>query len=495
MTTEREVKVPVSSTFRVPDLAGVLPGTSIVALEGKSLDATYYDSRDVRLSRWGASLRFRTGEGWTVKLPSSGDELLEREEVSVPGAEGVVPAAALDLLTAFLRSAEVRPVARLHTERAMARIVDTSGTVLAEVVDDEVVAGTDAGSETSFREIEIEVGPQTPTGLLAATVTRLRWHGAGAPDPRPKVVRAIGPAAEAPADVVVPSLPKDPTAAEVVHRALATSVERLILHDPAARLDEDVEGVHQARVATRRLRSDVRSFGPLLDLDQLTVVRSELRWLGGLLGAARDVDVLLDRLRGRVSEVGLADRAGAASAVEFLERQDERRHAELMDGLRSDRYVGLLDSLIAVANDPPFAPDAEGPAYEILPTLLDAPWASLRKAVKRTAKDRSDEALHAVRIRAKRVRYAAEAVAPVLGPDVDELAAAAAELQTVLGEHQDAVVAETWLRTWTVEDGTRDAAFAAGILAGMERRAADAARRSWPRAWKRLRAARRRASS
>jgi CHAD domain-containing protein len=474
MTTEREVKVPVSSTFRVPDLAGVLPGTSIVALEGKSLDATYYDSRDVRLSRWGASLRFRTGEGWTVKLPSSGDELLEREEVSVPGAEGVVPAAALDLLTAFLRSAEVRPVARLHTERAMARIVDTSGTVLAEVV---------------------EVGPQTPTGLLAATVTRLRWHGAGAPDPRPKVVRAIGPAAEAPADVVVPSLPKDPTAAEVVHRALATSVERLILHDPAARLDEDVEGVHQARVATRRLRSDVRSFGPLLDLDQLTVVRSELRWLGGLLGAARDVDVLLDRLRGRVSEVGLADRAGAASAVEFLERQDERRHAELMDGLRSDRYVGLLDSLIAVANDPPFAPDAEGPAYEILPTLLDAPWASLRKAVKRTAKDRSDEALHAVRIRAKRVRYAAEAVAPVLGPDVDELAAAAAELQTVLGEHQDAVVAETWLRTWTVEDGTRDAAFAAGILAGMERRAADAARRSWPRAWKRLRAARRRASS
>jgi CHAD domain-containing protein len=95
-----------------------------------------------------------------------------------------------------------------------------------------------------------------------------------------------------------------------------------------------------------------------------------------------------------------------------------------------------------------------------------------------------------VRIRVKRVRYAADAVAPILGKPARRFADAAAGLQTILGEHNDAVVAGSWLRTWAAVRRSGDAAFAAGMLAGIERAAANDARERWRKAWKHLVAAR-----
>jgi CHAD domain-containing protein len=103
--------------------------------------------------------------------------------------------------------------------------------------------------------------------------------------------------------------------------------------------------------------------------------------------------------------------------------------------------------------------------------------------VDRAQQDESDEALHATRIRAKRVRYAAEAVAPVFGKPARAFARAAATLQDVLGEHQDAVVASAWLREAA---GPTAQAFAAGQLAAIEAEAARSARAAWPSAWKTL---------
>ena len=94
-----------------------------------------------------------------------------------------------------------------------------------------------------------------------------------------------------------------------------------------------------------------------------------------------------------------------------------------------------------------------------------------------------DEALHAVRIRAKRARYAAEAVAPVIGEDATAFARAAAKLQTVLGEHQDSVTAQEWLRSVRA---TGRRAFVAGELIAMERQAGQKARDDWPKTWKAL---------
>ena len=101
-------------------------------------------------------------------------------------------------------------------------------------------------------------------------------------------------------------------------------------------------------------------------------------------------------------------------------------------------------------------------------------------------KDPDDEALHAVRIPTKRARYASEAVAPVLGKRARAFAAAAADLQDALGEHHDAVVAEHWLRDWARASRSVPGAFAAGELAGLERAAADRAKRRWRKTWKPL---------
>ncbi|MGZ4133398.1 MAG: CYTH and CHAD domain-containing protein, partial [Actinomycetota bacterium] len=412
MTVEHELKLAVSPAFAMPDLGGVAPGVRMEPRGAKTLDAVYFDTQDLRLARAGASLRFREGEGWTVKLPSDpGGDALIREEIVFPGLDPAVPDTAVDLVRAYLRTADVEPVAHLRTERTVWALVDEEGHELAEVDDDDVSVLRGVSVALRFREVELEARPDTPAGLLPAAVVRLRWHGAGLPDPTPKVVRARGPAATAPPDVVVPELSDDPTAADVIRRALATAVVRLTLHDAPVRLNEDPEGVHQARVASRRLRSDLHTFEPLLDLAQLGHVRGELSWLGDLLGETRDADVLLDRLRRRIEELPPTEQPGASHAVDALQGSDKELHARLMEGLGSPRYAALLDELVWLANDPPCTEAAAAPAVETLPAVVDRPWKTLRKAVDRTEEDPSDAALHAVRIRAKRLRYAAEAAA------------------------------------------------------------------------------------
>jgi CHAD domain-containing protein len=126
---------------------------------------------------------------------------------------------------------------------------------------------------------------------------------------------------------------------------------------------------------------------------------------------------------------------------------------------------------------------AGSPAAEALRPSLEAPWKHLRTAIDAISDDPRDEALHAARIRAKRMRYAAEAVAPVFGKRARSFALAAADLQDVLGEHQDAVVAGAWLRQVSAAKGQ---GFVAGQLAAIEADAARRARDEWPAAWKAL---------
>jgi CHAD domain-containing protein len=116
--------------------------------------------------------------------------------------------------------------------------------------------------------------------------------------------------------------------------------------------------------------------------------------------------------------------------------------------------------------------------------MLDAPWKELATAVDRLAEDDGDEALHTARIHTKRSRYGSEAVAPVFGKKARAFAEAAATLQDVLGEHQDAVVAGAWLRETAAAEP--DLAFVAGQLDAFEVLAAQEARRRWPEAWNQL---------
>lgn len=289
-----------------------------------------------------------------------------------------------------------------------------------------------------------------------------------------------------PPEVVVPRLASGATAGDVVRRAIAASVARLLEHDTVIKLDTDPEGVHQARVATRRLRSDLRTFRPLVDREWASALRGELGWLAQELGVVRDGDVMLERMRMRAAQLPGADARGAAPVLATLEAARGEAHAGLLETLRGKRYLALRDRLVAAANAPSLLLEADVPARTVLPGLVRRPWRRLARRVKALGDQPADDELHAVRIEAKRVRYAVEAVAPLLGHRARAFARAAAALQDVLGELNDAVVAEAWLRGWAVRNPPTLAAFAAGELAGLERASAQETRACWQKAWREL---------
>lgn len=285
--------------------------------------------------------------------------------------------------------------------------------------------------------------------------------------------------------VVVPDVGRDATVADVVRRALAGSVLRLLRHEPGVRLGADPEDVHQARVATRRLRSHLRTLRDVVEPEWAGGLRRELRWLGRNLGAVRDADVLRGRLRSRAASLPEADRPDVDALLVALDGQREQARERLLSSLREPRYPALRDALLEAARAPlVLGETAAAPAGPTLRPALSARWKGLARAIDVVIEDPGDEALHAARIRAKHARYAAEAVTPLFGKRAEAFAKAATALQDVLGEHQDAVVAGAWLRQ--AAGASPASAFVAGRLAELEAEAGRAAEAAWPRAWKTL---------
>jgi CHAD domain-containing protein len=486
VTTEREAKLAVPEGFALPPLDG-LPAR----IEARpdpvwhTYGTTYFDTVDLRLASWGCSLRFREGQGWTVKLPPSRDGvLLVRDEHRFDGAPGRPPAAAVDLVRAFVRTAPLAPVARLRTERTLIGLVDPEGRDVGEVVDDVVSVLEDRRVASRFREVEVELAEGAPEGLLPAALAVLGRAGASPVDPPvSKYVRVLG-------DRVAGLSPElgemepgaDPSVGELVGSALRASVTRMLAHDPEVRLAEDPEGVHQARVATRRLRSDLRTFGPVLDPAWAGRLRDELARYADVLGTARDADVLLDVLATGAASLQERDEAAAARLIDRLRRQRAGFQDELLAAMRSRRYLVLLDDLVAAAHTPAVPPEVASQPARSLGPLMERPWRHLENAHDAAGRDPSDADLHEIRIRAKRARYAAEALVPAFGKPARRFAEAAAELQTVLGRHQDAVIASAWLRDEAAHAGI-GTAFVAGELAGLQQAIARETRDEWRGAW------------
>jgi CHAD domain-containing protein len=485
---EREAKLQAPAGFRLPELGG--DGLVATGMEPQRLVTVYVDTPDLQIARWGSSLRHRQGQGhergWTVKLPSptNGSQLV-RTEVKFEGDDArKLPTAAADLLRAYVRRQELAPVARLQTVRRGVEIDDDEGRRLAVVTDDEVSVMDGRRVASRFRELEVELDPQADEGLSEILIDRLKQAGAGPLDNVPKLVRALGPRAASPPDVEVAELDEDATVADVVREEFATSVVRLLRHDAGVRLGEDPEAVHQARVATRRVRSALRTFRDVLDPEWGRSLRGRLKGVADALGAVRDAEVLRDRLRSREPALPGGDRKGLEELVTMLESTRTEAREQLLAAIREETYVDLLDELVEGAREPRVLEDAAGaPAASKLRPALERPWQHLEHAVEGAREEASDASLHAVRIRAKRARYAAEAVSPVFGKRAEAFAKAAAGLQDVLGDHQDSVVARAWLRE--AAEGGADA-FVAGELAAIEAQAAAEARASWPKAWKAL---------
>ena len=512
---EREVKLGADWTLDLPDLRPIVGRTT--REPDQDLETAYFDTEDLRLWRRGLTLRHRTERGggatgvWTLKLPSGeAGPALQRTELSWPGERSAVPSEARRLLSATVRRAPLEEIAELATTRHRLLLGDPDGESLVELDDDVVTIVGGAREGGRFRQIELELAGGD-AAVLGEVVEELRRAGAF-PDNEPKLAKAIRTWAagrgtsNGGSDSPPETLDRESSLADVVKATISDGLDRLLDHDIRLRVspsDPAVRDVHQARVATRRLRSDLKTFGDLLDPVWLRHTRDDLRWVGDALGQVRDVDVLTKSLLTEENDSPLGESA-------FRDQCGNRLRSERLaaaGGLTQvfadeERYLNLLDRLHAAALRPPFVePDAGlgadsiagtgGPspdarAADALPAVVGAQWRSLRKRVRKAGRRPSDRDLHRIRIRAKQLRYAAEAAAPVVGKRATTLASAAQRIQTTLGEHHDAVRAEEELMS-LAEGLPPAAAFAAGAHSSRIRADQEARRREWKKDWRSLR--------
>jgi CHAD domain-containing protein len=245
--------------------------------------------------------------------------------------------------------------------------------------------------------------------------------------------------------------------------------------EPGVRDGADPESLHRFRVATRRSRALIRASRPLVR-DQLAGIDRELRWLGGASGPVRDLDVMVDELRGMLDDLD-DDRAGTESIIAALEEERARQRALLVEALDTDRFEALLDRF-----------DSTLPVLRVmdagvsLVAIAQSELERLRSAYAALGAEPTDDDLHAIRIKAKHARYAAELAALGHGEPFENLARSLRSIQDLIGGHQDAVVAEERVR-----DLATDASLmAAGRIVEHERSRKRRARADLPAAMKRV---------
>jgi CHAD domain-containing protein len=448
---EVERKFDVVESTMSPSFEGIAAVARVDKSPIQSLDAVYFDTPAQDLARNKITLRRRTGghdAGWHLKLPAGPDA---RSEIRTPlgGPGDTVPSELLDVVLAIVRDRPVEPVARISTERESQVLYSVDGTALAEFSNDRVIAsaaspddsGTDP-AEQQWREWELEVldtnlatNGAAGNDLLSRLSNRLLDAGAAPAGHGSKLARVLGATSQSSGT----RLPADP-----VHRAVAEQVEGLLVWDRAVRSDTD-DAVHQMRVTTRKIRSLLRDAQDSFGGADTAWVLDELRELAGVLGVARDAEVLAERYQDQLDELA-PDLVRGPIRERLVEAARWRYQTGLRRSLiamRSQRYFRLLDALDSMVAEIPAAGDGE----EQAPVTIDAAYKRVKKAAKAekaVAQEESqghevDEALHVIRKRAKRLRYTAAATG---AQKVSEQAKA---IQTLLGDHQDSVVSRQHL--------------------------------------------------
>ncbi|ADG78116.1 CHAD domain containing protein OS=Tsukamurella paurometabola (strain ATCC 8368 / DSM / CCUG 35730 / CIP 100753 / JCM 10117 / KCTC 9821 / NBRC 16120 / NCIMB 702349 / NCTC 13040) OX=521096 GN=Tpau_1491 PE=4 SV=1 [Tsukamurella paurometabola] len=485
---EIETKYEVGDDTLAPALTAV-PGVDHTSVdEVFHLSAVYYDTELLDLSSNRITLRRRTGgkdDGWHLKLPDGAD----RREVTAPLGDGDdVPAELLERVRAVVRGRVLAPIAIVENQRHTTYCHAADGELLGEFVDDHVssVSLLPDGTEKSWREWEFEV-PDTALGRKTAIAVdkALRAAGGDTPDSASKLARAID------ADPVrrtadLPKKASHATAGQLLTAALAAYRDRLLLQDPRVRA-HGVDSVHQMRVATRQLRSVLTEYAGFFAGPARAALSSELKLLASVLGAVRDAEVLAERFEAfdAGDELG-----GAGSALAERQRAAEARGwVRVHSALESDRYYLLLDAIDALIAEPPLKERADQAASKSLAPLL-------HKRIRAFAKESSglladpaatDDDVHAVRKQAKRLRYAAAVVEPVVRGDLRAEVKALAAVQQRLGEFQDATIARDAIADLAAETTDPVIAFRLGRLDAAEERRAQQARASLPDLLRKLR--------
>ena len=499
--SELERKYEATDNFVLPDLRGIA-GTADVTLPDEfDLDATYYDTDDLRLLRSGVTLRRRYGgddSGWHLKLPAGEDERTEVRMALTP--EGTPPPEDLTtLLAARLRGARLVPVTRIRTHRERRRLIGQAGDVLAEVVSDDVRAEDpcDSREPMHWHEVEIEWAPGS-TGVadsIERTLAKANVERSAHPS---KLAHALTERLSAIEDRAARTRRYD-TVSGLLGAYLREQLDTIIDADLDYRRDRP-DAVHRARVASRRARSAIDAFCGACELGpEAALLSAELRWLGLELGAARDNEVQCERLAVRLASLApnlidgpVHDRID----THFTTRRDPARQRAL-EALDSTRYFAILDTLERLVDRVEHDRRHSRPAKVVVVQLLEQMTARVDKRVRAVRKIKGHrertEAAHRARKAVKRLRYVIEAARPLAPTLTDQTLDAFVELQDILGDLQDSVVAQQQLHQLSHEaESSKESGHTYGALRHLERDASKERLGELTSAWHRARAATRR---
>ncbi|SDO20322.1 CHAD domain-containing protein [Nakamurella panacisegetis] len=482
----------VSPAARLPDLTGLKTVRSVATDPETELVEVFHDTQGLALLDAGITLRRRTdkaGPGWSLDRPWDADQ---RTKITAPlvRRNDSVPSVLAEWALAWTRGNLLSEVGTVTTRRSDHRLLGSDGAVLAILSDDHVTAhaAADGGSAllSEWREWHfalVDGGKKLRSAaeelLVSAGARPSDWPSTGhhAVGRRPRPMAAV------------PALDAKSRAGEVLLAYLREQVEVIVRRDHDVRV-QDADAVHKVRVATRRLRSALATYRPLLHRDVTDPIRDEVAWFATALGGARDAyvqqDHLLQVIAAEPDDLILGPVAGRIQVE--LHADAAAAHEQLRDVMHSDRYFRLLDTLDDLVASPPFSRQADGRARKML-------GLGVAKAIRRlvavvalgapAAGDERDWWLHDIRKAAKRVRYAAETSLPVLGRPAIELAATGEEIQELLGAHQDSVVLRKTLRAIGVRmhlDGENP--FTIGRLHALQQVRADQVEVQFERAWR-----------
>ncbi|GAB3825558.1 CHAD domain-containing protein [Dactylosporangium cerinum] len=484
LEVERKYELP--EDFAMPSMIGIADVVRVTAPDDQRLDATYYDTVGLRLTSGRVTLRRRSGgndAGWHLKRPSGG----ERSELQVPAKakQRTAPPEITTQVRALTRGEPLHPIARVRTHRIERGLQNAAGATIALVADDTVDTESliGAGVVQHWRELEVELVDGSPADL-ARIDKALRAAGARPSASPSKLSLALGPDHPRPATAATPRSAGRRALADYV----AAARDAVVGHDPEVR-GGDAEAVHRMRVATRRLRSTLRTFAPLLDASEgdLDRLHDEVKWLTGLLGEVRDGDVMAQRLADLLAAepVELVIGPVPARIAQRLAASTEDARRRLIAELDGQRYITLLNDLDALVAT------VGGAGRVGKREVRHLARRAVRRADRRLtaaagAGAQTDERLHEARKAYKRARYAAELATPIAGPPAAKLADRITDLQDVLGAHQDAIVTAELLRTYGLRAFAEgENAFTYGLLHARQAEHGRAALAALPRARRR----------
>jgi triphosphatase len=427
----------------------------------RRLTDSYLDTADWRLARAGFVVRTRRrGRHDEVTLkdsrPAEGTGLRQRLEVTE-----VLPSAGVSglgsdgpvgrRLHAIVGVHPLREVLQVRTRRRPFAL-RVGGVDAAEIALDETVIVVGNGQRPmQLRRVEVEVQPDW-LRALEPIVAQLRSSCGLQPAHLSKFeagLLALGQEIPGSPDLGPTAVNEESTVGELAYAVLRRQFTVLREKEPGTRLGEDIEELHDMRVATRRLRAALALFSHVLPVRAQTF-REELGWLAGVLGAVRDLDVQIEGLDEMV-----ADTAGLAAALPatdhdplgelaaLLEREREEARADMLDALDSVRWDRLAKGLSAMVQQGPARRSVATrvPAVVVLPDLIEARHTAVAKAAKRAKKSGVVTDFHRLRIRCKRLRYALEFSSEVYGGRTGRFVRQLSALQDELGQMQDAEVA------------------------------------------------------